>query len=193
MSYPVTLEMDYVERRSRLTTFFRFLLVIPHLIVSLFVGIGLLAVMIIAWFALLFTGRWPESLYEFSVGALRFVTRVNAYFYLGTDVYPPFGLAEEPTYPVRVRADPPLEGYNRLKVLFRIIYIIPAYVIAYLLSLVLSLVGIASWLTIVVIGRQPRGLQNIIEFCLSYVTRAYALMYLLSETYPSISAEPGRA
>ena len=65
MSYPVTFEADYVERRSRLTTFFRLLLVIPHLIVLYLWGIVAGIAVVIAWFALLFTARYPRGLYMF--------------------------------------------------------------------------------------------------------------------------------
>jgi hypothetical protein len=184
MSYPVTLEVDYVQRRSRLTTFLRILLAIPLVIVGLFYGIGLLIVVFIAWFALLFTARWPAGMYEFVAGVMRFTARYSAYIYLAADPYPPFGLAPDANYPVRLRIDPPLPRYSRLKVLFRAIYVIPAYVIAYLLTIAVELIAIASWFVIVVTGRQPEGLQNAIVFCLSYMTRVYALMYLITETYP---------
>jgi hypothetical protein len=61
----VTFEADYVERRSRLTTFFRLLLVIPHLIVLYLWGIVAGIAVVIAWFALLFTARYPRGLYMF--------------------------------------------------------------------------------------------------------------------------------
>ncbi|HEY5196673.1 MAG TPA: DUF4389 domain-containing protein [Solirubrobacteraceae bacterium] len=184
MSYPVALEVDYVDRRSRLTTFFRLLLVIPVAIVGYVYIIGLGLVTIAAWFVLLFTGRWPLGMYNFSAGALRFLARLNAYIFLAVDPYPPFGLAPDDAYPARLIVDGPLPSYSRLKVFFRVIYIIPAYIAAYVLAILAFLVGIASWIVIVVTGRQPEGLQNAIVFCLTYSIRVYALMYLLTETYP---------
>lgn len=79
-------------RLSRLAVFFRFLLIIPHAIVLSFVSIAAYVVMIVAWFAVLFTGRWPDGMRNFVVGFFRWTTRVNAYHYLLTDVYPPFSL-----------------------------------------------------------------------------------------------------
>jgi hypothetical protein len=81
-----------LEGRNRLTTFFRLLLVIPHLIVMVFLIIGAIISLIIAFFAVLFTGRWPEGLRNFVVGVGRWQVRVQAYQYLLTDEYPPFSL-----------------------------------------------------------------------------------------------------
>jgi Domain of unknown function (DUF4389) len=70
----------------------KWLLVIPHVIALLFVGIANQVVLLIAWFAVLSTGKWPEAMRDFVVGFLRWSTQVNAYFYLMTDKYPPFAL-----------------------------------------------------------------------------------------------------
>ena len=80
------------ERLSRVRVFFRYFMVLPHLIVLYFVGIAASAVSLIAWFAVLFTGRWPTGMREFYVGYHRWALRVNAFYYLITDVYPPFSL-----------------------------------------------------------------------------------------------------
>lgn len=81
-----------LDGRNRLTTFFRFILVIPHLIVLAFVGIAAGICWLIAFFAVLFTANWPEGLRNFVVGYLRWATRVAAYYLLLTDDYPPFAL-----------------------------------------------------------------------------------------------------
>jgi hypothetical protein len=182
--YPVQLEIDYVEKRSRLTTLVRLILAIPLLIVGIFYVLAAEIVVIIAWFVLLFTARWPPSLYNFTVGVLRFMMRVNCYAFLACDPYPPFGLEEDPNYPVRLHADPPLEQYSRLKVLFRILYIIPAYIVVYVLTILMEFVAIADWVVIVVTGKQPQGLQNVVEFVMTYIAGAYSLFFLITETYP---------
>ena len=184
MSYPVTFQMDYVQRRSRLTTFFRYILAIPHFVFAIFYAIAFYVVYIIAWFALLFTARWPGSLYGFMSGFLRYIARLSAYLYLGVDQYPPFSGAEDESYPVRVHIAPPLDHYSRLKVFFRGIYAILAMVIRYALGIVISFVAFLSWFVIVITGRQPASLQNALNFSLAYTTRADALMFLITETYP---------
>ncbi len=193
MSYPVAVEIDYVERRSRLTTFFRWLLAIPQLIWAGLWGIAVFVVVVIAWFALLFTARWPQALYDFVASYLRFYARVNGYVYLAVDPWPPFDGGEDPEYPLRLVIAPPLERYSRLKVFFRPLYVIPALIVVYFLSIVLSVVGFLSWLVIIVLGRQPAALQDVIRFCLTYNMRANALMYLVTQTYPPFSDEPAAA
>jgi len=91
--YPVTLEIDYDENLSRWLIFVKWLLILPHLIVLVFLGIAAYVVVIIAFFAILFTGRYPRGLFDFVTGVLRWSIRVNAYAqWLMTDRYPRFSL-----------------------------------------------------------------------------------------------------
>ena len=194
MPYPVTFEMDFLERRSRLTTFFRWIMAIPQFIFLFFYSIAWLVVEIIAWFALMITGRWPTSLYAFSGDFLRYITRLNAYIYLGVDQYPAFNGREDDSYPVRVHIAPPLDSYSRLKVFFRPLYAILAIIIRYALSIVISIVSFCAWFVIVFTGRQPQALQNALNFSFSYTTKADALCWLITETYPAFpEAETGAA
>ncbi len=71
---------------------FRFILIIPQAIVLTFVAIAWIVTMIIAWFAILFGGRYPEGLWTFGEGVIRWSLRVEAYWLLLTDEYPPFSL-----------------------------------------------------------------------------------------------------
>jgi hypothetical protein len=90
MQYPVELNVQYPGKLSRLTTFFRAFMVIPHVIVLYFIMIAFGVVQFIAWWAILFTARFPRSLFDFSLWCYRWMNRVNAYGYLFTDKYPPF-------------------------------------------------------------------------------------------------------
>jgi hypothetical protein len=78
--------------RERLSVAFRPILVIPHLLAIWAIGFAWAVTTIVAWFAILFTGRYPRALYDFATGALRWTTRVEAYLLLLTDEYPPFSL-----------------------------------------------------------------------------------------------------
>jgi hypothetical protein len=91
-SYPVTFEVDYPERSNRWSVAFRLILIIPQAIVLLFVLLAWVVTVVIAWFAILFTGRYPEGLYRFGVGVQRWTLRVQAYLFLMRDEYPPFSL-----------------------------------------------------------------------------------------------------
>src|SRR6202040_2721505 len=96
--HPIGLIVTDDLRRSRLTVFFRLLLAIPHLIwVSLW-GIVTEIVVLIAWFAALFTGRVPDGLHNFIASFLRYSIRVTAYVFLLADPFPPFGSGG--SYPV---------------------------------------------------------------------------------------------
>jgi len=79
-----------LTERNRLTVAFRIILVIPHVIVLLFLGIAAAVITIVAFFAVLFTGRWPEGMRSFVLNVLRWYVRVSNYFLLLTDDYPPF-------------------------------------------------------------------------------------------------------
>ena len=88
--------IDFVpqlENRNRLTTAFRLILAIPHFIVLAVLTIALMVVALIAFFAVLFTGRWPAGLRDFALGVGRWWLRVNAYMALLTDEYPAFSLS----------------------------------------------------------------------------------------------------
>jgi hypothetical protein len=76
----------------RWTVLLRLILAIPHGIVLLFLQIAWAVTLVIAWFAILFTGNYPEGLYKFGIGVLRWQTRVESYVYLLRDEYPPFSL-----------------------------------------------------------------------------------------------------
>jgi len=91
--YPVTAEFKAVtENRNRWTVGFRFILIIPQLIVMLFVGIAWAVTAVIGWFAILFTGHYPDGLWRFGEGVTRWFLRVESYWLLLHDEYPPFSL-----------------------------------------------------------------------------------------------------
>jgi len=94
-TYPASLEIvDPAGPRDRVTVFFRIILAIPHFIVLAFVLFGWCVTTVVAWFLILFTGTYPEGLYPFGVGALRWALRVEAYLLLMVDEYPPFSLSD---------------------------------------------------------------------------------------------------
>lgn len=83
---------EFPETRDRVSVGFRIFLAIPHLIVLVFLGLAWLVTAIIGWFAILLTGRYPEGLYRFAVGYLRWSLRFETYMLLMRDEYPPFSL-----------------------------------------------------------------------------------------------------
>jgi hypothetical protein len=91
--YPVAADFPTVlENRNRLTVGFRFVLIIPQLFVLFFVLVAWMVTAVIGWFAILFAGRYPQELWRFGEGAMRWALRVEAYWLLLHDEYPPFSL-----------------------------------------------------------------------------------------------------
>jgi hypothetical protein len=92
-AYPATLQItDPSGPRDRLTVALRLIVTIPHFIVLAFVMLIVCVLTVLAWFAILITGRYPAPIAPYTVGALRWATRVEAYVFLMVDEYPPFSL-----------------------------------------------------------------------------------------------------
>jgi hypothetical protein len=187
--YPVTYEADYQREHNRLTTFFRLILAIPWLIVAAIYAIAAEVVVIIAWFALLILGRYPDWAYDFVSGVVRYLIRLNGWVVLQTDEWPPFGIGPDPTYPIRVQVAPRAAEQSRLKALFRIILMIPAYIMLSIINYLHEWGGVAAWVTIVFRGYMPAGLHNALSFTNGYHARALGYITLLRDEYPPVGDE----
>jgi hypothetical protein len=193
MAYPVTFEVDYVERRSRLTALFRLVLAIPLVIWLYIYGLVASIAVVIAWLAIVFTARYPTALYDFVAGYTRLLARFTAYVSLLCDPYPPFSGSDDGAYPVRMHFEGPLERYSRLKTFFRGILAIPIAILRYVMNLLLEVGAVAAWVVIVITGRMPRGLFDVMVLANSYMARSDAYLLLLTETYPPFQDEQTRA
>jgi hypothetical protein len=188
--YPVTYEADYPgDGRNRLTTFFRGIVALPWFIVAAVYGIAASVAIIVAWFALVFTGRYPEGIYNFVAGYVRMISRVNAFYYLATDEYPPFNGEDDPSYPVRVGIPPPQPEYSRVKAGFRLIIGIPVMLLAYVQGIIAAVIALIGWFAILFTGTLSEGLFNPLRSALAYQARATAYFGLLVEDYPPFSLE----
>jgi Domain of unknown function (DUF4389) len=185
--YPVRYEADYVEEQHRWITFFRLILIIPWYIVGSVYGLAAFIVSFLAWFALMFTGRYPTGLYNFNAGVLRFTARAYAFGLLQTDRWPSFGFEGDPAYPIRAEVDPPLEKYNRWKVFFRLILGIPVMFVVTLMSYLYQIVSVIAWFHIVFMGRTSGGVHNALTTGLAYQLRTMAYFLLMTETLPPVS------
>ena len=190
--------------RSRVTTFFRLILAIPHLIAVALYGLVAIFATVVNWFIALLQGTASADLHRFVAGYLRYATHVQAYLHLAANPYPRFFPGESVAvgdYPVDIEIDPPLPQ-NRWKTAFRIVLAVPAFVLAgalvggslsftttsnrtfsYSLG-VLSLATIFAWVAILARRRMPPGLSQLIAFCISYGAQLTAYMLLLTDRYP---------
>lgn len=182
--HPVRLVVNDDLRRSRLTVFFRLLLVIPHLIVLLVLGIVAEIAVLIGWVAGVILGRVPDGLHDFLASFVRYSTRVRAYYGILADPYPPFGGGG--TYPVDVEIAP-AGAQSRLTIFFRFLLAIPALILAYVFQIGLNIVALFGWVVAVITGKMPQGLENLGTYCLRWETQTWAYLFLLTGRYPSLS------
>lgn len=189
--YPVNYEADFNPEPDRWTTFFRIILAIPWLIVAAFWGILFLFTHFFAWISIIVLGRYPEWLYDFNSGVVRFGVRTAAWIYLQTDAWPPFGLADDPSYPIRVNIAPRAEHQSRLKAFFRLILALPMLIVSYAVNYMHLWVAVIAWLTIVFRGYQPEGVNNALTFVNGFYARLYGYIAFLTDDYPPIGAEKG--
>jgi hypothetical protein len=191
--YPISYEADFNPTPNRWTTFFRLLLAIPWMIVAVFWGILFAFTHLFAWVAVVILGRYPQWLYEFNSGVVRFSIRTSAWIYLQTDVWPPFSLSDDPSYPIRVNFAPAAERQSRLKAFFRIILVLPvALVLSYGTSYIQLLAATVAWLTIVFRGYLPEGINSMLTFVNGFHARVFGYLAILTDDYPPIGLEAAR-
>ena len=191
--YPITYEADFNPTPNRGTTFFRLILAIPWFIVAIFWGILFMFTHFFAWIALIVLGRYPQWLFDFNAGVVRFSVRLSAWVYLQTDEWPPFGLGEDTAYPIRINVAPAAPSQSRLKALFRFILIFPvSVVLTYGTAYIHLLAGLVAWLTIVFRGYMPEGVHNMMTFVNSFNARVLGYAAFLTDSYPPVGIEKAK-
>jgi len=212
-AYPLQITGELAPGLSRGLWLVKWLLAIPHYILLAFLWLAFLAVSVIAFFAILFTGRYPRGLFEFNVGVLRWSWRVGFYSYsaLGTDKYPPFTLEDVPDYPARLEVEYPASLSRGLVLVKWWLLALPHYLIigvftgaafagynqvnngsawAYGSGLIGLLVLIAG-IVLLFAGRYPRGLYDFVMGMNRWVYRVVAYAGLMSDTYPPFRFDMG--
>jgi hypothetical protein len=179
---PVLVAFAGPAPQSRLTVAFRIFLAIPQLIVLWLLGVAAGVITIIGWFGALFTGRLPVFAADFLTGYLRWLSRVYAYNYLLTDVYPPFTL-DDADYPVRLAVTP--GRLNRLAVLFRFFLLIPCWIVQAVVSYgALTIFMFVTWLIVLVTGQMPDAIHQGLAAVLRYQVRTLGFAMMLTSAYP---------
>jgi hypothetical protein len=180
---PVLVAFAGPAPQRRLTVFFRLILVIPALIVFLFFSIAAFFVIVIAWFGALVLGRLPAFAAEFLPGYVRWSTRVTAYTVLLTDRYPPFSLENDDAFPVWLTAQP--GRLNRGAVFFRIIIVLPAFIVSSILQQgAFSIVAFVTWLIVLVNGTMPASLFQAYSAVIRYQARVSGYLVMITSEYP---------
>lgn len=206
---PVTVTGRLDPDLSRWLWLVKWLLAIPHYVVLVFLWVAFLVVTVIAFFAVLFGGRYPRGLFDFNVGVLRWSWRVGFYSFsaLGTDRYPPFTLGPA-DYPADLSVAYP-EHLSRGLVLVKWwLLAIPHYAIITLfgsgwwmgwddryhaeggLGLIGVLVAIAA-LALLFVGRYPRGLFDLVVGLHRWTYRVVAYATLMTDDYPPFRLDQG--
>jgi hypothetical protein len=184
-AYPLVFDVEYPERLSRLLIFVKWLLALPHWIILYGLGVLVGAITFVAWFAILFTGRYPRELFDLVVKSGRWQANVAAYVGLMRDEYPPFSW-EEGRYPVRFQVEYP-ERLSRLLIFVKWLLALPHYIVLFLLGLVAYLAWIVAWWAILITGRFPRALFDFLVGLGRWNWRVQAYTNLLRDEYPPFS------
>jgi hypothetical protein len=211
--YPVRVEGELDDHLSRWLWLVKWVLIIPHVIALVFLWIAFIVLTIVAFFAILFTGRYPRGIFDFNVGVLRWTWRLCFYSYsaLGTDRYPPFTLGEVPDYPARLDVAYPQQLSRGLVLVKWWLLALPHYLVvavfaggAYagfnaasdhggwssgggLIGLMTFIAGIVLLFT----GRYPRGIFDFIMGMNRWVFRVAGYVTLMTDAYPPFRLDMG--
>jgi hypothetical protein len=206
-AYPVQLEGTLDEPLSRGLWLIKWLLALPHVVLLVFLWAAFAVLTVVAFFAILIAGRYPQSLFAFNVGVLRWTWRVGWYAFagLGTDRYPPFSLAAEPGYPATLDVPYPERLSRGLVLVKSWLLALPHLVVVAVflggswhtpVGSVAAWPGLISLLTLFAVvallfrGRYPRDLHRLVVGLCRWTARVAAYVALMRDEYPPFRLDP---
>jgi hypothetical protein len=184
--YPVSVKGDLSVPPGRWLWLFKWLLVIPHAVILAFLYILWFFAVVFAFFAILITGKYPRGLFDFNVGVMRWSWRMEFYSYyaLGTDKYPPFSMASDPSYPADLDVVYP-ERLSRGLVLVKWwLLAIPHYIIISIWEDVVSILALIGAIAVLFTGKYPKDLFDIVVGMDRWTIRVLAYASLMTDRYP---------
>ncbi len=210
-SYPARVDAELSPELSRWLWLVKWFLLIPHGIVLIFLWIAFAVVTFIAWFAILFTGRYPRGLFDFNVGVMRWTWRVTYYSYdaLGTDRYPPFTLADVPDYPAHLEVAYP-DRLSRGLIFVKWLLAIPHLLIVGIFSggatasynasgdgsewTSIGLIGLIVLVAAIILlftGRYPKSIFDFVMGLNRWCVRVGAYVLFMTDRYPPFRLDQG--
>jgi len=190
---PLRLEGELDARLSRWLWLVKWMLVIPHAIVLMFLWIAFVALSVVAFFTILATGRYPRAIFDFNVGVLRWSWRVGFYSYsaLATDRYPPFTLADMSDYPTRLEVEYPHSLSRGLVLVKWWLLALPHYLIIAVLGSLLSVLVFIAGVVLLFTGRYPSSMFDLTLGVDRWVHRVAAYAGLMTDAYPPFRLDAG--
>lgn len=197
---PVRLEAELAPELNRWLWLVKWFLLIPHYIILSFLWLAFIVTTVVAFFAVLFKGRYPRGIFDFNVGVMRWSWRVAYYGYsaLGTDEYPPFTLAPVPDYPATLEIDyqeSRSRGWTMIKWL---LLGIPQFVIVAIFTCgpwwEWGLIGVLVFIAAVVLlfrKRYPREIFDLVMGLNRWTVRVIAFAVLMRDEYPPFRLDTG--
>jgi hypothetical protein len=211
--YPLRVEGELDDHLSRWLWLVKWVLGIPHFIALVFLWIAFVVLTVVAFFAILFTGRYPRAIFDFNVGVLRWTWRVCFYSYnaLGTDRYPPFTLADVPDYPARLQVEYPQALSRGLVLVKWWLLALPHYLVVAVLAGgawaganaandhwgatsgggLIGLLVLIAGVVLLFTGRYPRSIFDFIMGMNRWVWRVAAYATLMTDAYPPFRLDMG--
>jgi hypothetical protein len=199
-AYPTRFDVERPPSQSRLTNFplgigflIRSILLIPQFIVVYLVSIVAAILYFVATFAILFTGKYPEGMYNFVANYVRWNANVSGYLLSLYDKYPPFSGSQQADYPLKFSVPYPATSSRLLNfplfigLMIRAVLLIPHFIIIYFLALAEFVVVFIAQFAILFTGSFPAGMHGFAVGVSRWSTRLSAYMFGLSDRYPPFS------
>lgn len=185
--YPVIFDVEYPERLSRWKIFVKWLLAIPQFIIVYLLGAVNSVLIFVAFFAVLFTKKWPRGLFDFSLMIQRWTFNTYAYaLLLLRDEYPPFS-GDSGEYPLTLEVEY-REDLSRWMIFVKWLLAIPHFLVLVFLVIVAYFAVLIAFFAILFTGRYPRGLFDFVVGTARWAVRvnAYAFWFM-TDRYPPFS------